>query len=119
MAQKQTNTPLKADHPEKPTITLGWSLEHPLGILTNHMFLLDVMVSRSGWHDNRGAFACSQLTIVLVRKPYTQPCLCDYNESQSYGSQNVEVQSALEIYFMNGFQTTLTQKQNIYTNITL
>ena len=46
--QKQINTPLKADHPERPTITLGWSLAHPRGILENN--------SRSGWHRNRGVY---------------------------------------------------------------
>ena len=35
----QINTPLKADHPERPTIILGWSLEHPLGILENNVSL--------------------------------------------------------------------------------
>ena len=58
--QKQRNTPLKADHPERPTITLGWSLAHPRGILENDVFLLDFMASRSGWHRNRGVFSCSQ-----------------------------------------------------------
>ena len=37
---------LKADHPERPIMTLGWSLEHPPGNLRNHVFLLDVMVSQ-------------------------------------------------------------------------
>ena len=46
MNQKQINTPLKADHPERPTTTFGWSLERPLGILRNNMFLPDFMVSR-------------------------------------------------------------------------
>ena len=55
------NTPLKADHPERPTITPGWSLEHPLGILTNIVFL-DFLVSRSGWHRTRGVPICSQLS---------------------------------------------------------
>ena len=29
---------------------------HPLGILRNNVFPLDFMVSRSGWHRNRGVF---------------------------------------------------------------
>ena len=58
--QKQINTPLKADHPERPTITLGWSIEHLPGILTNNVYLLDFMVSRSGWHRNRGVLIYSQ-----------------------------------------------------------
>ena len=57
--QEQINMPLKTDHPERPTIILGWSLEHPPGILTNSGFLLDGMVSRSGWHRNRGVSVCS------------------------------------------------------------
>ena len=58
--QKQIDTPLKADQPERPTVTLGWSLEHPLGILTDNVLLLEFMVSRSGWSRNRGVFICSQ-----------------------------------------------------------
>ena len=58
-SQKHISTPLQADHPERPTITLGWSLQHPRGILNNHVFLVDFMVSRSGWHGNRGVFICS------------------------------------------------------------
>ena len=50
VGQKHTNTPLKADHPERPTITLGWSLEHPPGILENNKLLVYFMVSRSEWH---------------------------------------------------------------------
>ena len=46
-------TPLKADHPERPIVTLGWSLEHPLGI-PKVACSLYVMLSRSGWHRNRG-----------------------------------------------------------------
>ena len=42
LPRKQISMPLKAGHPERPTGTLGWSLEHPLGILTNNVFLLDV-----------------------------------------------------------------------------
>ena len=41
-------------------MTLGWSLEHPLGILQLGLFLFDFMVSRSGWHRNRGVYICSQ-----------------------------------------------------------
>ena len=48
--QKHINTLLKADRPERPTITLGWSLQHPRGILKCIIFLFDLMVSRSGWH---------------------------------------------------------------------
>ena len=33
-------TPLKTDHPEMQTIILGWSLEHPLGIIGNNVFVL-------------------------------------------------------------------------------
>ena len=60
--QKQINTPLKDDYPERPTITLAQSLEHPLGILTNNIsvILFDFMVSRSGWHRNRGVSICSR-----------------------------------------------------------
>ena len=57
--RKQTITPLKADHAERPIITPCWSFEHPSGILTNSVFL-DFMISRSGWHRNRGVFICSQ-----------------------------------------------------------
>ena len=32
ITQKQVSTPLKAYHPKRPTITLVWSFEHPLGI---------------------------------------------------------------------------------------
>ena len=53
------NTPLKADHPERPTITLGWSLSHPRGILKNGVLCFGFMVSRSLWHRNRGVFICS------------------------------------------------------------
>ena len=38
---RNKQAPPKADHPERPTITLGWSFGHPLGILTNSVFLLD------------------------------------------------------------------------------
>ena len=58
--QRQTNTPLKADHPERPTMTLGWSLEHPLGIRKLSVCSNNEMVSRSGGHRNRGVFICSQ-----------------------------------------------------------
>ena len=30
--QKQLNTQLKTDHPERPTMTLGWSLAYPRSI---------------------------------------------------------------------------------------
>ena len=36
------------------------TLEHPPGTLENHVFLFDFMVSRSGWHRDRGVFICSQ-----------------------------------------------------------
>ena len=41
ISQKQINTPLKADHPERPTITLDCSLQHPRGVLKYGMFLVD------------------------------------------------------------------------------
>ena len=59
--QKQIITLLKDDHPERPTITLDWSLEHARGILENDVLLFDFMVSRSRWHRDRGVFICSQL----------------------------------------------------------
>ena len=49
-------TLLKADHPERQTITLGWSLAHVRGILDNYVMFSDVAVSRSGWHRNRGVY---------------------------------------------------------------
>ena len=54
------NAPLKADHPERPTISLGWSREPARGILDNYVLLLDFAVGRSGWHRNRGVFVCAQ-----------------------------------------------------------
>ena len=66
--QKQLNTPLKADHPERPTITLGWSFEHPPGIIMHEVLLFDFMVSRSGWHRNRGVFICSQSVLTRRKK---------------------------------------------------
>ena len=71
--QKQINTLLKADHPERPTITLGWSLEYPLGVLANIGFLLDVRVSRSGWHRNRGVFVCSRICSHIGRRRQEWP----------------------------------------------
>ena len=53
------NTPLKAD-PERPTTTLGRSPQHPRGIIKAILFLVCSMVSRSGWHGNRGAFTRSK-----------------------------------------------------------
>ena len=53
-SQKQINTPLNADHPEMPTITLGWSLEHARCILKHSVLSFGCMVSRAGWHRNRG-----------------------------------------------------------------
>ena len=64
--QKRKSTPLKADQPDRPTITRGWSLAHPRGILENTMFLFDVVVSRSGWHRNRGVFVCSQIECYIL-----------------------------------------------------
>ena len=55
--QKQMNTPLKADHPERPTITLGWSLAHPRGILEhNSCFLMLWSADQGGIAINRGGF---------------------------------------------------------------
>ena len=56
-------TPLKADHPKRPTMTLGWSLEHTLGIPRNNTFLLDFTVSRSGW---QGVLICSTALIIIL-----------------------------------------------------
>ena len=59
--RKQMHATLEADHPERPTVTLDWSLEHPLvGIPNISVLLFELMVSRSGWHRNRGADICSQ-----------------------------------------------------------
>ena len=54
------NTLLKADRPERPNITLGWSPAHPRGVLENKVSFFDFMVSRSRWHRNRGVFICSR-----------------------------------------------------------
>ena len=62
ISQTRINTPLKADHPERPTITLGWSLWLPRGIRNNNELLVDLMISRSGWHGNRGVFRGSKQT---------------------------------------------------------
>ena len=57
-SHKQISTPLQADRPERPTIILDWSLEHPLGMIKHKVLLLDFMASRSGWHRNRGVCVC-------------------------------------------------------------
>ena len=58
-----TYTTLKADRPERPTITLGWSLEHSRGILEPYILCFDVRVCRSGWHRTRGVVVCSQIIL--------------------------------------------------------
>ena len=47
--------PLKADHPERPTITLGPSLEHVRGILENDILLFDLMVGAASASGCEGA----------------------------------------------------------------
>ena len=61
VVHKQINAPLKADHPERPTITLGWSLVYPRGILESKVYFLYFMISQSGWHRNRGVFISSHV----------------------------------------------------------
>jgi len=49
--QTQARPPLEAGHPERQTITLGWSLEHPLGISPDVISVS--IVGRLGWHRKR------------------------------------------------------------------
>ena len=70
--QNQTCTPLKADHPERPTVALGRSLVRPLGILTNIVFRPVFAVSRSGRHRSRGVLICSQS--LSLRLPVSSQC---------------------------------------------
>ena len=59
--QKRIKATLKTDHAERPTRTLGWSLARARGILEQMAHSsVDFVVSRSGWHRNRGAFIRSQ-----------------------------------------------------------
>ena len=62
--KKQISTPLISDHPERPTITLGWSLEHPLGILGNNTLFVDLMVSRVETFQN-----CKQYLTTIISPP--------------------------------------------------
>ena len=48
-----TGRPLrKADQPERPTVTLGWSLQLPRGIINNGVFLVVVL-----WSADQGGMA--------------------------------------------------------------
>ena len=69
--QKRLHTPLKADHPERPTITLGWSLEHPLGIIENNVSFVDVIMLWSADQSGITIEVC-----LLVPNSQLKSCIC-------------------------------------------
>ena len=96
--RKQISTPLKAVHPERPTTTLGWSLDHPLSIPNISAFFVDCMVSRSGWHRSRGVFSCSQLFALFLAKRIRlvlagSSCSSQHNQRASLRFRGVHVEA--------------------------
>ena len=71
--QKQTNAPLQADHPERPTMTLGWLLAHPRGSIQDVSMLrqVEVLLDCHAVHEGVHGRECrvDDLTVATVSRP--------------------------------------------------